>query len=290
MNINHLQYFKAVCKYNNITKAAQELHIAQPSLSNAVKELEKEFGISLLERKNKRISPTREGLFFLNKANQLLNCLDNFYDEILDLGVKKKHGIKIGIPSIMGTFLLPRIFSAFQKQHPDIQLEFFEYASIDAAKMLTEDVIDLAFIILEDETNAYFETKKILETEVCFCVNRKNPLSRERIITFNQIKKTPIVLLLEGSYHYKVISKKYKESNATPMIILHSNQLSSLKYFVDNNMAATFLYKEIFKEDSHIAAIPLKDPIKTKIGMIWKKNKYQCEPIKVFINKISELI
>lgn len=288
--MNQLKYFKAVCKHNNITKAAEELHIAQPSISNAIKELEKEFDVPLLDRKNKKITLTSEGLYFLNKANHLLNCLDNFQNEMLDLGVKKKHRIKIGIPSIMGTFLLPQIFSCFHEIHRDIHLEFFEYASIDAAKMLTDDVIDLAFILLDDESSKHFETKKILETEVCFCVNIKNTLSSEKIITFNQVKNTPLVLLLEGSYHYKVISKKYKENNATPMIILHSNQLSSLKYFVENNMAATFLYKEIFKEDPHIVSIPLKDPIKTKIGLIWKKNKYLCESTKIFINEIAGLL
>jgi DNA-binding transcriptional LysR family regulator len=290
MNINQLKYFQTVSKHKNITKAAEELHISQPSVSNAIKELEMEFGVSLLERRNKKISLTGEGLYFLNKANQLLNCLENFYDEILDLSQKKKHKIKVGIPSIMGTFLLPRIFSSFQKLHPDIQLEFFEYASIDAAKMLTDDVLDLAFILLDNDTINYFNTKMILETEVSFCVNRKNPLSKEKIITFYQLKETPIVLLLEGSYHYKIISKKYKESNATPMIILHSNQLSSLKYFVENNMAATFLYNEVFKENPNIASIPLKDPIKTKIGLIWKKNKYLCDSVKVFINEIHELL
>lgn len=290
MNINQLKYFKAVCKYANITKAAKELHITQPSISNAIKELEKEFGVTLLNRTNKKISLTNEGHFFLNKANQLLDCLDSFHDEMLDLGIKKKYNIKVGIPSIMGTFLLPQIFSSFHELYRDIQLEFFEYASLDATRMLTDDIIDLAFIILDEEIDDFFKTKKILETEVCFCVNIKNPLSSEKIITFDKIRNTPIALLLEGSYHYKVISKKYKENNSTPMIVLHSNQLSTIKYFVENNMAATFLYKEIFNNTPNIVSIQLNDPIKTKIGLIWKRNKYQCESTKKFIEFLSELL
>lgn len=290
MNINQLLYFKSVCKHGNITKAAEELHITQPSISNAIKSLEKEFGVTLLNRTNKKISLTNEGLFFLNKANQLLNSLDSFQNEITDLGMKKKHNIKVGIPSIMGTFLLPQIYTYFHEAHPDIQLEFFEYASLDAANMLTEDVIDLAFIILDDEISDCFETKKIIETEVCFCVNKDNPLSSEKVITFDQINNTPIVLLLEGSYHYKVISKKYKENNSTPTIILHSNQLSTIKYFVENNMAATFLYKEIFNKSPNIASIPIKEPIKTKIGLIWKKNKYLCESTKKFIHYLGDFL
>ncbi len=290
MNVNQLKYFKAVCKHKNITKAAQELHIAQPSLSNAIKELENEFGVTLFNRINRRIFLTNEGHYFLNKAHHLLNCFENFQDEMLDLGSKKKDHIRVGIPSIMGTFLLPKIFTCFHDLHHDIHLEFFEYASIDAVKMLSNDAIDFAFILLDDDISASFETKKVLETEVCFCVNSQNPLSSEKIITFDQIKSTPIALLLEGSYHYKVISKKYKEKNSTPMIILHSNQLSTIQYFLEKNMAATFLYKEIFKDNSNIVSIPLKDPIKTKIGLIWKKNQYQCTSKNSFINRIDELI
>ena len=71
-NINRLKYFQAVCKSNNITKAAEELHIAQPSISIAIRSLERELGLSLFSRKHNKLNLTEEGKHVLELTNVLL--------------------------------------------------------------------------------------------------------------------------------------------------------------------------------------------------------------------------
>ena len=78
MTLVQLKYFQTVCKYNNITRASNELHISQPSLSNAIKDLEKEFGISLFYRFSKGLVLTEEGSLFLEETNHLLEHADLF--------------------------------------------------------------------------------------------------------------------------------------------------------------------------------------------------------------------
>lgn len=78
MTLNHLRYFLAACRYLNITQAAGELHISQPSLSYALKELEKELGYDLFRRSNHRISLTPEGELFYEKAYEQIQSFDNF--------------------------------------------------------------------------------------------------------------------------------------------------------------------------------------------------------------------
>ena len=72
MKLHQLQYFCAACRYGNITKAADELHVSQPSISMAIRDLEREFGLSLIQRTNRGFSVTKEGAYFYEKAEILL--------------------------------------------------------------------------------------------------------------------------------------------------------------------------------------------------------------------------
>ena len=90
MKLNQLYYFKTVCKYNNITKAAEHLHVSQPAVTHAVRELEKELGICLFTRTNKNVVLTKEGEFFLQRSLGILASLEELIDEMHDLRSLKR--------------------------------------------------------------------------------------------------------------------------------------------------------------------------------------------------------
>ena len=94
MKLYQLKYFTAVCNYGYVTKAAEELHVTQPSVSSAIKELEDEFAVNLFHRINNRLSPTKEGLYFLDQATKILELVESTQNAMSELGNRKKQ-IKI---------------------------------------------------------------------------------------------------------------------------------------------------------------------------------------------------
>ena len=96
MKLYQLRYFTAVCRYGYVTRAAEELHVTQPSVSSAIKELEDEFSVNLFHRINNRLSPTKEGLYFLDQATKILELADSTTSMMEELGSRKKQ-IKIAI-------------------------------------------------------------------------------------------------------------------------------------------------------------------------------------------------
>ena len=100
MKLLQLQYFCTACKYNNITRASEELHISQPSISNAIKELEAEFGVILFKRLKKGFTLTREGETLLRHAQELLQHAERITKIMTDRG-PENNSIRIGIPSRM---------------------------------------------------------------------------------------------------------------------------------------------------------------------------------------------
>lgn len=110
MNINYLYYFQTVCKYKNMTKAAESIHISQPSITLAIKELEKELGFELFYRIGNKIELTPEGKIFLDKSKHFIKQFEDFQCDALDLGKKRKASLKIGIPTVLGTFCFQKYF------------------------------------------------------------------------------------------------------------------------------------------------------------------------------------
>lgn len=114
MKIIQLEYFCAVSQYHSITQAAQKLYVTQPAISNAIRELEKEFSINLFNRTKNHLTLTKEGEAFYQKANQLLDTINQTSSELYDLG-KQVIPVKIGIPPLISTVYFPDMLLAFQK-------------------------------------------------------------------------------------------------------------------------------------------------------------------------------
>ena len=106
MKIVQLEYFCMVSQYHSITQAAQKLYVTQPAISNAIKELEKEFSVNLFVRSKNHLTLTTEGELFYQKARELLASIKQTTQQFYDLG-KQIPPIRIGIPPLLSTIFFP---------------------------------------------------------------------------------------------------------------------------------------------------------------------------------------
>jgi DNA-binding transcriptional LysR family regulator len=286
MNLKQLEYFLAVCKYENITRAAENLHISQPSITTSIKNLEEYLGVALIDRSSKKISITGEGKLLAKRAIEILELVEDTSEEIRDFGTRKKRIIKIGVPPMIGSFLFPQIFIEFRRKHPSIELKAVENGSLETKRLLENDEIDAALIILEsyDET----EVKPIVKTQVQFCVNKENKLSQRDVISMDEIGNEPVIMLKEGFYHNKVVRERYDKIKIKPNIIYYSNQLDTIKSFVKSGIGSAFLIREIVDHEKDIKAIPLENPIDINIGLVWKKDRYISQVTRTFIDFLDD--
>ena len=128
MKIIQLQYFVEVVKTNNISKAAKNLYVSQPAISSAIRELEKEFNTTLFIRYNNQITLTDEGHYLYRLSLDLLENFDKVKTDFLSY-LKKPEVLKVGIPPMLGTFVLPPILNEYSKQNPNIEIQLMELGS-----------------------------------------------------------------------------------------------------------------------------------------------------------------
>lgn len=145
MDLKQLEYFITIVNEGNISKAARELHISQPPLSNQMKLLEKELDTVLFIRGSRTIELTQEGKLLYERANTILNLSDSTIREIKNLKNKDRGTLRLGIISSIGDYIM-EVLKVLNLDYPNIKYEIHEGNSYQLIELLRSRAIDIAIV------------------------------------------------------------------------------------------------------------------------------------------------
>jgi len=229
MELRQIEYFCMVGKLNSFTRAAEQLHIAQPSITQAVQKLEQELDTQLFDRRKKKIVLTTEGQAFLVRMEKVLDAFHQAVEELKDFRELRKGTIKVGIPPMILAYLFPDIFSSFKNTYPSLQLVAFEEtSSLEVVAKLEKDELDLAIIILP-ENSTTLDTLVITHEQLVLCMHPQHHLRQQQSISFDQLKNEKFILLKEESYQHQIVINRCLRYNFMPNTIVSSNQIKTIK-------------------------------------------------------------
>lgn len=287
MTLSQLRYFVEVCRWgNNITRAGEELHISQPSISNAIKDLEREFGVRLFNRVNGRLQITAEGEQFLLKAHELLQKADEITLSMCSPGIGKK--IVIGLTPMISAFVFPDICRQFLQLYPDTEFEIHEHGAIETHEMMRKKEIDVAININAAADTTHFHSKHMLLSQYCLCVHRDHPLAHMDAVTVEDLSELQLALLARSTYHTEVLLNRFASKNLQPNILVRSNQLQTIIAMVRSGIAGSLFLQEIQDVFPDIAAVPFQKPLPGDICMFWNKNAVISHRVRDFVRFIQE--
>ena len=274
MKLTQLEYFCVAARYHNITKAAKELFVTQPSISNAIKALEEEFGVNLFFRNNNKLTLTPEGEIFYKSAEELLAHADSVESEFHELR-KKVTPIRIGIPPMLGTIYLPELYLSLNESFPNVDFRLFEFGSIKACNLVLEEKLDIAIVNAEQPSIDKCNSRIIDTEDLLFCVSPDHPLASQKTLLLTMLADEPLILFNTDSVQVMTLIRQFKAVGVNPHIILNTSQITTLINMVKSGHMGTFLYRSIVEKHPDIVGIPVMPSIEQRIGVIWKKGKYQ---------------
>ena len=155
MDLTTMQDYLAVVREGTISAAAQSLHVAQPSLSRRMKELEEELGVSLFVRGNRRITLTEEGMALRKRAEEIVRLVEMTQEEISQLRNHVSGAVRIGAGESQAFHLLSRNAAALSREHPDLRFHVTSGDTQDLMDELDHGLIDFAVIFTEADPALY---------------------------------------------------------------------------------------------------------------------------------------
>lgn len=287
MELRQLEYFQSVAKLGSISKAADLHNITQPSVSVAIKNLEKELGVKLLDRSRKRCTLTSEGHIFLQRVNFLLGCFHDILLEMNDYRIPQKGQVKIGITPIMGTLLFPHAFANFQKENPDVNIIIEEEGSLVIRNKLEQGELDLGIMVTSNLPSP-LDVFQITTGQIHVYLPPDDPFSSYPSVPLEKLRDHPFILFKEDTYMRQMILDECAWLNFSPSVVFSSSQIGTILSLVEQGTGITFFLEGVLKESRNVISRPLSDPLHLDVGLAWNKDRYLSKTAKLFIESLQK--
>lgn len=270
MTLDQLRYFQAVCKYDGVGRAAESLNISQPSVSNAIANLEKEFGLELFTRQRKKLLLTEDGRILSELAEKLLSQADETARTMRELG-SKNQVLRLGVPPMIGSLVLPLLYGEHFKRHEQLQVHIVEDDSSGLRKLLADNQIDMAFLPHIHPFGGDLCAELLAELQNVCCVSKTHPFALRKSIRFEELKDEPLVLFKNSFFQTERILDEFSRQSLTPNILLDTAQLSTVQNMIAGSTAIGFMFEFLLKSTPELVGIPLDPPMTTHVSLVWRK-------------------
>ncbi len=272
MTLNQMRYFSEVCRWQNISKAAEKLHVAQPTISIAMQAIEKETGLNLFHREKNKIILTPEANLLLGKITNVLSGMQQLDDEISTLS-HMHNRIRLALPLQLSASFLPAILGDFCPRHPDIKLEIVEMGGITALHMVEDGKLDLAFTNFISGSSDTLTYHEFFNCECCFCTWPEHSLSNRTSVAFDEIAPEPLVMLDHHFMIYRMTHEQFNKHKCRPNVVHYTPYLHTVKLLVRQHLCSTLLIRQAVLPGDQIALIPLAEPFFISTGIVMKKGR-----------------
>ncbi|MCR8641697.1 LysR family transcriptional regulator [Paenibacillus sp. N1-5-1-14] len=300
MELRQLLYTVQIAKERNFSRAAEKLHIAQPSLSQQLSKLEKELGVLLFQRNTNSVELTHAGALFVDKAQQILDNVDGLRREMEDISQMKKGRLVFGSMPITGSTILPLVLPIFQQQYPQIEIVLVEETSTNLETLTANGGTDLSLLSLplQHESLSY---EHLLDEEIMLALPPNHRLVESHLnadgtttpITIDELIHEPFIALKKNQGLRQFTRELCEDSGFTPTIVFESSNIETVQSLVAAGMGIAFVPYMITKRASSDLTpvhLPLAiQPVRTLV-LAYRKGRYVSNAAKAFIDTMKSVM
>jgi len=274
MDLLQIKYFRVVARVENVTRAAEELHIAQPSLSKTIARLEESLGVPLFERKGKRIRLNQFGKTFLKRVNRSFQELEEGQRELAELSGFERGSITVGATT---SRLLPSLLSEYLTNHPQVKFRLFQVIhQAELQNQLLNGDIDLCISTLPIN-HLEVHTEPIVTEEIFLAVPDSHRLAGRKSIRLEEIADEPLIYYTTECGLREITNDVCRQAAFTPNIAFECTTPEVICGLVRSGLGSAFLPAflwESMNTDS-IAKLHIEAPVcRRTMWLSWMKNHY----------------
>lgn len=239
IELRHLRYFLTVAEELHFSRAAQRLHIAQPALSQQIRQLERLMGVALFARTSRDVKLTEAGRSFQPRARELLARLSSDVDEALRVGRGESGRLDVAfISSAAG--MVGSMLRAFNQERPGVLVQLHEGFTAEVLGLLERGVADVG-IVRDAEPREGLAISTIVEEPFVAVLPASHPLAAKRRVTATQLAPSQLVMFppVAGSDAYSRNMQPFREVGIDPHVTLHGSEWNTIFHLVANELGVT---------------------------------------------------
>ncbi|WP_308634460.1 LysR family transcriptional regulator [Paenibacillus silvisoli] len=294
MEFRQLQYVIQIAKEKNFSRAAEKLHIAQPSLSQQLSKLEKEIGVLLFRRTTNSVELTHAGAVFVDKAQNILDNIEQLKQELDDLANMRRGKLVVGSLSITGSHVLPIVLPIFNKEYPEIEVVLVEDTPSKLEQLTASGQTDLSLLALP-LFEPSLEWVPIIEEEIMLAVPPDHPLAKLKDpVRVEQLRAEPFIVLKKGQGFRQNVMDICEKAGFEPHVVFESVNIETVQSLVAAGMGITFVPKMLMRDKADektpvYLRIAAPSPIRTLV-IASRKGRYLSRAAEAFIDTMKSTL
>ncbi|NKQ18703.1 LysR family transcriptional regulator [Brevibacillus laterosporus] len=289
MDIKQLHYFVTVSNQLSYSKAAQKLHISQPSLSNAIKNLEQEVGSPLLDRNTRKMELTDAGKILYKKSILLLSQMNMLKKEMEEVKLTGSGDLIIGIIESVKHWI-PKVIREYQDRFPSINIKLIEVLSGKAVKESLRKYETHLLITNQYINEADIESFPLYDERLVLVLHRDHPLAQKReSILLKELEREPFIISTEGFQTREDILTAFTLEQMAPKIKFEIERFETALTLVRENLGITIIPENYLSEpmDASIVQKTIdSSALERTVYLTFMKNRYLAPAVQTFLEDI----
>lgn len=287
MDIRTLRYFLAVAREGNITRAAESMHITQPSLSKSLMELEQELGKKLLIRGKRKVTLTEEGVLLRKRADEIVNLMEKTEREISS-GLKEIKG-EIAIGGNPSATVL-KSAAELRKAYSGIKFRFYSGDATDVIERLDHGGLDFAVLLKPVDTLKYEYISLPEAAKWGLLMPNDSPLSRKSVIESADLSDIPLVLHQRIGLQREIAIWAKTDLEKLNIAATYNVVQGSPISFVKSGLGYFLTAKDLLPLETggSVCFRPLEPSLEIQYALVWKRYSVFSKAAQKFIEKIKD--
>jgi LysR family hydrogen peroxide-inducible transcriptional activator len=260
MELDQLRYFCAIVEAGGFSRAARQIHVSQPSLSQQIRKLEDELGARLFDRLGRSVRLTELGRAFLPRARGVLRELEAARGDVLERKASIGGTICVGVIPTIAPYFLPSLLTAFSRLHPEARVTVVEEITPLLLEKLRTGSMDVALVALPLPVRGHeFEALPLLKEKLYAVLPSRHPLARGAQLSLGDLSEEPFLLLRDGHCFRETAVAACKRAHLNPQIVFESGQFSSILSMVSAGLGVSVVPEMAVEKRPGCRFVPLAD-------------------------------
>ncbi|MEV4252163.1 transcriptional regulator CynR [Spirillospora sp. NPDC049652] len=290
LELRHLRYLLAVADHGNFTRAAKELHISQPTLSQQIKQLERTVGVLLLDRTGRTVRLTDAGAVYADHARRALRDLAAAERAVHDVQDLSRGHLRLGVTPTFTAYLVGPLTAELRTRHPGIGLTLTEMPQDQLETALLADDLDLGIAFAGPHLPGIAATALFTET-LSLVISASRARTTPSPLPVHAVRDEQLALLSGDFATRGHIDAYFARHRATPRITVEAGSIQAITEIVQCTRLATVLPDAITHDHPHLVPVPLDPSMPTRtVTLLHRENAYQSAAARAFTHLTHDFV
>ncbi len=275
MELRHVRYFLAVAETHSFTRAAERLHVTQPTLSHQIKQLEQQVGTILFERGTKEIELTAAGQLFKPYCERIIREIDASVLAISELEGLMRGTLRVAVFHSFSHSVLPPILAEFALRYPGVHVTTQVVPQVDLERDLLSADLDFAVSYVADDYDQIV-AEHLFDEELVLIVGSKHPYAGRKSMPMRELASLPLVLLTPEFGTRQFVDRYMGDNGLSLHVVLDMNAIEPILATIRNSRLATVLSAGAIVDPRGVQVVRLTDPVpKRRVAILWRRSGHR---------------